>query len=98
MSEWFDKIISFIKLPIKYLWVALIFSGFILFAPQSWLDKIWLSKFKTDYKEWLGPLLILSSTLAIIDILHLSWLKIRGLGSNFAHQPLSRHLQTISRP
>ena len=79
MPDWFDKIISFIKLPIKYLWVASIFTGFIFFAPQGWIEYLGLLNIKTDYKAWLGPLFVLSSALVVLDVLRLLWQKIKSI-------------------
>jgi len=73
MSDWFEKIISFIKLPIKYLWVAAIFTGFVFFAPQDWVEYLGLLNLKADYKVWLGPLFVLSSALVVLDIFRLLW-------------------------
>jgi len=79
MPDWFDKIISLIKLPIKYLWVASIFTGFIFFAPQGWIEYLGLLNIKTDYKAWLGPLFVLSSALVVLDVLRLLWQKIKSI-------------------
>ncbi len=78
MSDWFEKIISFIKLPIKYIWVESIFTGFVFFAPQKWVEYLGLLNLKTDYKVWLGPLFVISSALVLLDIFRLLWQGIKG--------------------
>ncbi|TKB51192.1 hypothetical protein FCL40_01145 [Ferrimonas sediminicola] len=78
MPDWFDKLIAFIKLPLKYLWVAALFSGLTLFLPIEMVKELGLNILLDKYRPWLGALFIFSSALATIDTVQMVWCKIKS--------------------
>ncbi|WP_157671915.1 superinfection exclusion B family protein [Desulfuromonas soudanensis] len=76
MPDWIEKIVTFIRLPIKYMWVAVVFTCITLFAPDNWLSNLGLTKLKTEYRTWLGSVLIVSASLVFVRIVSIFWSKI----------------------
>lgn len=75
MAEWFAKILEFLKLPLKYIWVALIVSSMLLFLPDKTLALIHADNLKQTYGTILGVVLLVSLILVLLDIVGWSWQK-----------------------
>ena len=78
MPDWFDKIIAFIKLPLKYILVAGLFSGLILFLPVEMAKSVGLDVLLEKYRPWLGVMFIFSTCLVAIEIIQLIWNKLQS--------------------
>mgnify|MGYP000274158078 CR=1 FL=1 len=78
MPDWFDKLVAFIKLPMKYLWVAALFSGLTLFLPTEMVKELGLDVLLEKYRPWLGALFIFSTCLVVIEIFQIIWKKLKS--------------------
>ena len=60
MSAIFAKIIEFIKLPLRYVFSIVIPSGFMLFAPDEWLNLFYLRDIRNTYRWIIGLIFLIS--------------------------------------
>lgn len=68
MPDWADKIIEFVKLPIKYIWVTFIFCGIFLFLPVGWIEFLGLDSLNEKYRTWIGPVFVFSFCMVVVDL------------------------------
>lgn len=93
MPDWFDKIVAFIKLPLKFLWVAVVFSGLTLFLPTEMIKEFGLDVLLENYRPWLGVLFIFSSCLVVIEALKIGWQRLKNNRKKaIQNSKLLRHL------
>lgn len=59
--EKLEKIVDFLKLLQKLSVIILITCGCLLFLPETFIEKLYLIKFKNDYSSYIGFLFLLSS-------------------------------------
>lgn len=78
MPDWFEKLLPFIKLPLKYLWVASLFSGLTLFLPIEEIKNLGLDILLEKYRPWLGTLFIFSTCLVFAELLQILYKKLKS--------------------
>ena len=55
--------LALLKLAPRYLFVVVVVTGVLLFAPTPWIEKISLQEFANDYRQWIGFAFLISATL-----------------------------------
>lgn len=66
--EWLTKIIEIVKLPLKYFWLVLIISSFLLFSPAVFIQSLGMEKIGQDYRIWIGISFIVSIAMLIVAL------------------------------
>lgn len=68
--EWLDKIIGWLKIPLKILLPGLcIFSGFIMFASDNLIDKLYLKEFRQQTGFAFGLIFVITLSLILVYII-----------------------------
>ena len=68
--EWLDKIIGWLKIPLKILLPGLcIFSGFIMFASDNLIDKLYLKEFRQQTGFAFGLIFVITLSLMLVYII-----------------------------
>lgn len=62
-AELLKSAVELLKIAPRYFVAVALVSGFLLFAPDGWLESLGLSSFVSDNKKWLGMALLVSSVL-----------------------------------
>jgi hypothetical protein len=73
MTEFFSKIIEFVKLPLKYIWAVLLVSSGLIFFPEKWKYKICVDKFSEEHTSLIGIIFLFSAAIVLINILLWFW-------------------------
>jgi hypothetical protein len=73
LAELLKFFLEFLKLAPRYFVAVAIVSGALLFFPDDFLDRIGLSTFVKDNRQWLGLALLVSSTLWTVFIIASGW-------------------------
>ena len=66
--DWLAKIVEVLKLPLKYFWVILIVTTFLLFSPTGFLYRLGMEKIKQDYLVWIGAAFIVSIAMLMVAL------------------------------
>ena len=91
MGELLAKFIEIIQLPIKYLLVFSVLSGFLTFSPIEYLNYFSLQKIAIEYKTWISITFLVSSLLLIIEIVYWCWIKVDDY---FSTRNIKKELQS----
>ncbi|HBY87643.1 MAG TPA: hypothetical protein DEO86_17430 [Colwellia sp.] len=78
MPDWFEKLLTFIKLPLKYLWVASLFSGVTLFLPIEAIEVLGLDIILEKYRSWLGTLFLFTTCLVLAELFQILYRKLKS--------------------
>lgn len=73
LSDLAKSALEFLKLAPRYLVAVSIVAGALLFFPISWLEKIGLQDFASEYRQWLGFAFLVSATLWVVGIALSAW-------------------------
>lgn len=84
-----EKIIEFIKLCPKYLFVISVASGILLFANNKFINILGIGNLLNDYRKYLGIVFLISSIFTINEILCFIIKKINKKYSRFISKKLS---------
>lgn len=61
MPEWLSKFfLDIIKLSPRFLVMIALASAFLIFGEESWVQGIWLSEIRQNYRTWIGGAFLLS--------------------------------------
>jgi hypothetical protein len=69
LVEWIGKLLTLIKLPKKYIWIAFLFTSLLLFLKDEYLMFFSLYGFVNTYKEIISIAFLLLLIFIIIDVL-----------------------------
>jgi len=59
-----SKVLEWIRLSTKHLLAVALATGFLLFAPRGWLEKIHIKNFTDEFSIWIG--ILFSGSLALL--------------------------------
>jgi len=76
--EFLSKIIEFLKLPKRYVWVVALVSGLLLFLPEGFLARIHVEKFAHDFGSYIGLTFLVSTLILAVELVLLAWRSLRG--------------------
>ena len=76
--EIFSKILEFLKLPKRYVWVVAMVSGLLLFLPDSFLIRIHVEKIAHDFGSYIGLIFLVSALVVIVELVLTAWKSIKG--------------------
>ncbi len=68
MEKILEKLFDLKKIPTKFISVIWVTTSILLFAPLSWLTKLYIVQFNTEYGKYLGIIFILSTGFLVISI------------------------------
>jgi len=71
--DWLGKAIEVLKLPLKYIWAVAVTAGFLLFAPEAWLDKLNLAHLSQEFSTTIGLVFLGSAVLVGVNIISGIW-------------------------
>lgn len=77
MEKLIERIVSILKLPIRFVFIIGIIMGLLLFFPENVVQKLQLTDFKSEYGKYIGPLFLISVVYLTVMISIFLWNKVR---------------------
>lgn len=75
--EIIDKIVAFLKLPMKFIVTVSIIMGLLLFLPKNTINTLQLNDFIQEYGKYIGFIFLISLAYVVLSLLILIYNKIR---------------------
>lgn len=77
MEKLIERIVSILKLPIRFVFIIGVIMGLLLFFPENVVQKLQLTDFKSEYGKYIGPLFLISVVYLTVMISIFLWNKVR---------------------
>lgn len=72
-----DKIIAFLKLPLRFIFIIAFIMGLVLFLPESIILQLQLKEFKSEYGKFIGILFLISAGYLGVSMFIYLWNRIK---------------------
>ena len=77
MEKVIERIVTILKLPIRFVFIIGLIMGLLLFFPENVVQKLQLTDFKSEYGKYIGPLFLISVVYLTVMLSIYLWNKIR---------------------
>lgn len=78
MEKVIEKIVSILKLPIRFVFIIGLIMGLLLVFPEKVVQKLQLTDFKSEYGKYIGPIFLVSVVYLGVILVIFLWNKIKG--------------------
>ena len=97
--EIFEKIFAILKLPFRFIFTIAFILGLVLFLPESLIEQLQLTEFKTEYGKFIGIFFLISAGYLVVSLIIYIWNKIRlKIATNNFKKNIGKVLTSLKMP